>query len=190
MKEYLAALMPLLRGETVNVTGERVTTNAFSSIEVPGVNAPPVLLAALGSTMLKLAARVADGTVTWMTGTHTIDSHIAPTIRAAAEQAGRPAPRIAASLPVCVTAAVDAARERMDQAMAIYPSLPSYAAMLEREGAQSPSDIALLGDEETVAAGLERLAQAGATDYIASIIGTREEQDRTLSLLSEVARAT
>ena len=190
MKEYLAALMPLLRGETVNVTGERITTNAFSPVEVPGVSAPPVLVAALGSTMLKLAARVADGTITWMTGTRTIDSHIAPTIRAAAEQAGRAAPRIAASLPVCVTASVDAARERIDEAMAIYPNLPSYAAMLEREGAKSASDIALIGDEDAVAAGVERLAQAGATDFVASILGTPEEHDRTLRLLSELARAT
>ena len=48
MKEYLASLMPLLRGETVRVHGERVTTNAFAPIEVPGATAPPVLVAALG----------------------------------------------------------------------------------------------------------------------------------------------
>ena len=99
MKEYLAALMPLLHGETVNVTGERVTTNAFAPLEIHGVDAPPVLVAALGDTMLKLAGRVADGTVTWMTGTRTIESHITPIIRAAAEKAGRPAPRIGVALP-------------------------------------------------------------------------------------------
>ena len=68
MKEYLAALMPLLHGEKVNVAGERVTTHAFAPLEVRDVTAPPVLVAALGDTMLKLAGRVADGTVTWMTG--------------------------------------------------------------------------------------------------------------------------
>ena len=109
MREYLAALMPLLNGETVNVTGERVSTNAFAPLDVPDVSAPPVLVAALGSAMLKLAGTVADGTVTWMTGTRTIDSHIAPTIRAAAEAAGRPAPRIGVSLPVCVTSDTEAA---------------------------------------------------------------------------------
>lgn len=92
MKEYLASLMPLLRGETVRSTGERVTTNAFAPLDVPGA-APPVLVAALGTTMLRLAGTVADGTMTWMTGTATIAEHIAPTIAAAAEAAGRPAPR-------------------------------------------------------------------------------------------------
>jgi F420-dependent oxidoreductase-like protein len=189
MKEYLAALMPLLRGETVSVTGERITTNAFAPIDIPEVSAPPVLVAALGSAMLKLAGTVADGTVTWMTGTQTIEAHIAPTIRAAAEAAGRPAPRIAVSLPVCVTADVTAAAERANADFAIYPNLPSYKAMLDKEGADHPSDIALMGDEDAVVAAIERLAAAGATDFVASIIGTAEERDRTFQLLSEVARS-
>jgi F420-dependent oxidoreductase-like protein len=190
MKEYLAALMPLLRGETVNVTGERITTNAFSPIEVPDVTAPPVLVAALGSTMLKLAGTVADGTVTWMTGTQTIEAHIAPTIRAAAEAAGRPAPRIGVALPVSVTADVDAARARVDQDFSIYPSLPSYKAMLDKEGVERPSEIAILGDEDAVAAAIERLAAAGATDFVASISGTRQERERTFDVLSQIARSS
>ena len=93
MREYLTALMPLLRGETVHCEGERVTTNAFAPLDIADVEAPPVLVAALGDTMLKLTGRLADGTITWMTGTGTIGDHIAPTITAAAEAAGRPAPR-------------------------------------------------------------------------------------------------
>ena len=103
MREYLTSLMPLLRGETVHCEGERVTTNAFAPLDIADVEAPPVLVAALGDTMLKLAGRVADGTVTWMTGTATIGGHIAPTITAAAEAAGRPAPRVVVSLPIAVT---------------------------------------------------------------------------------------
>jgi F420-dependent oxidoreductase-like protein len=190
MKEYLAALMPLLRGETVNTTGERVTTNAFQPIEVPDAEAPPVLVAALGTAMLNLAGRVADGTITWMTGTQTIESHISPTIRAAAEKDGRPAPRIVVSLPVSVTADVDGAKERANEDFAIYPNLPSYKAMLDKEGAATPADIAFLGDEEAVAASIERLAAAGATDFVASIVGNAEEQKRTFALISEMARST
>jgi F420-dependent oxidoreductase-like protein len=190
MREYLAALMPLLRGETVNVTGERVTTNAFSPIAVPDVAPPPVLVAALGTVMLTLAGTVADGTITWMTGTRTIESHIAPTIRAAADAAGRPAPRIAVSLPVCVTADPAAAAERANKDFAIYPNLPSYKAMLDKEGAQSPADVAFLGDEDTVVAAIERVAEAGATDFAASIIGSREERERTFAVLSGLARST
>ncbi len=97
MKEYLAALLPLLRGETVTSAGDRVTMNAFMPLDVaklPGVEPPPVLVAALGPAMLRLAGAVADGTVTWMTGTKTIGEHVAPSIAAAAER-GRPpgAPR-------------------------------------------------------------------------------------------------
>jgi alkanesulfonate monooxygenase SsuD/methylene tetrahydromethanopterin reductase-like flavin-dependent oxidoreductase (luciferase family) len=140
--------------------------------------------------MLKLAGTVADGTVTWMTGTRTIDSHIAPTIRAAAEAAGRPAPRIGVSLPVCVTSDTEAAAASVDRAFAIYPGLPSYKAMLDKEGAERPSDIALLGDEDAVVAAIERLAAAGATDFVASISGNREERDRTFAVLSELVRSS
>ena len=188
MKEYLASLMPLLRGETVRSAGERVTTNAFSPIEVPGAP-PPVLVAALGPTMLKLAGTVADGTITWMTGTGTIAGHIAPTITAAAEAAGRPAPRVVVSLPISVTKDVDAAKARIDAALAIYPNLPSYKAMLDMEGAQSAADVSFVGDEETVAAAIGRLADAGATDFVAAVVGDGAERERGLALLSELARS-
>jgi 5,10-methylenetetrahydromethanopterin reductase len=190
MKEYLAALMPLLHGEKVDVEGERLTTHAFAPLEVRDVSAPPVLVAALGDTMLKLAGRVADGTVTWMTGISTIESHIAPVIRAAAKKAGRPAaPRIAVSLPISVTADIDAACERINEEFAIYPNLPSYKAMLDKEGANCAADVAIVGDEDSVRASLDKLAAAGATDFVASIVGTREERDRTFALLSEIARS-
>jgi F420-dependent oxidoreductase-like protein len=190
MREYLASLMPLVHGETVNITGERLTTNAFQPIDVPGVTAPPVLVAALGTTMLKLAGRVADGTVTWMTGLRTIGTHISPTIRAAAEEAGRPAPRVGVSLPVSITADVAGTKEKVNQAFSIYPNLPSYRAMLDKEGADGAADIAFLGDEESIARSLDSLADAGATDFVASVVGTSEERKRTFAFLSERARAT
>jgi F420-dependent oxidoreductase-like protein len=189
MKEYLASLMPLLHGETVRMEGERLTTNAFAPLDISGVEAPPVLVAALGDTMLKLAGRVADGTVTWMTGTATIGAHIAPTITAAAEAAGRPAPRIVVSLPISVTNDVAAAGKRINEVFSIYPNLPSYKAMLDKEGAEAAADIGFIGDEETVAASISRLADAGATDFVAAIVGDAEERARGLALLSEIARS-
>ncbi len=188
LKEYLTVLMPMLHGEAVQSAGEVVTCNTYSPLDVPEAPPQPVLVAALGPTMLKLAGRRADGTVTWMTGTHTIADHIVPTITEAATAAGRPAPRVGVSLPVTVTADPAAARQRIDKAFAIYPGLPSYRAMLDREGADQPSDIALVGDEDAVAAGLRRLAEVGATDFVASIVGTAEERDRTTGLLAALAR--
>ncbi len=189
MKEYLASLMPLLRGETVNSPGERVTTNAFMPIDHPGTTPPPVLVAALGAIMLKLAGAVADGTITWMTGTKTIRDHIAPTIRAAADAAGRPEPRVVVSLPISVTSDVEGAKERINAALSIYPNLPSYRAMLDKEGAEHAADIGFIGDEEAVAGSIGRLAEAGATDFVAAIVGDAAERDRGLALISEIARA-
>ena len=189
MKEYLASLLPLLRGEVVQSSGEVVTTNAFMPIGIPDVTPPPVVVAALAPAMLKLAGAVADGTITWMTGTDTVASHIVPSIRAAAESAGRPEPRVMVALPVAVTADREGAVERINATLAIYPTLPSYKAMLDKEGAQGPADVSFIGDEETVAASIEKLAASGATDFVAANAGNREEQARTFALLSELARA-
>ena len=189
MREYLASLMPLLHGEAVRSTGEQVTTNAFAPLDISGVSPPPVLVAALGPAMLKLTGTVADGTITWMTGTRTIGSHIAPSIRAAAEAAGRPEPRVVVALPIAVTENIDGAKERVNELFSIYPNLPSYRAMLDKEGADAAADIAFIGDEESVVASVGRLAEAGATDFVAGIVGDGDERARGFKLLSELARA-
>lgn len=185
MKEYLSALLPLLEGEVVQQGGEMVTARTSAPLGVTAP-APPVLVAALGPTMLRLAGRMASGTITWMTGIRTVSGHVVPTIAEAAGAAGRPAPRVAVSLPVTVTDDPDRARERIDEAFAIYPTLPSYRAMLEREGASRPSEIALVGDEKGVRRHLGRLADAGVTDFVAAAVGDDAERRRTLALLSVV----
>ena len=48
--------------------------------------------------------------------------------------------------------------------------------MLDREGAADATDIAFVGDEEAVAAAIGRLADAGATDFVAAVIGDRAER--------------
>src|SRR5947209_3346840 len=148
MREYLSVLMPLLCDGTVSYKGETISTEATVRVE-PRVT-PAVLVAALGTQMLNVAGTLADGTVTWMTGPATLSSHIVPTITAAAEKAGRGAPRISCSLPISVTNDVEAARERAAKDFQIYGFLPSYRAMLDREGAESPADVAIVGDVDTV----------------------------------------
>jgi 5,10-methylenetetrahydromethanopterin reductase len=189
MREYLASLMPLLHGEAPRSTGERVSTNAFAPLDIRGAEAPPVLLAALGPAMLELAGSQADGTITWMTGTATIGSHISPRIRQAAETSGRPEPRVVVSLPIAVTVDVDAAKASIDEAFSIYPNLPSYRAMLDKEGAQSAGEIAFVGDEERVAESIRALADAGATDFVAAVVGDEEQRARGFALLKELARS-
>lgn len=187
LREYLAALVPMLSGEQVQAEGEVVTARTMGPLEVPGASRPGLLVAALGPVLLGIAGRVADGTVTWMTGRRTIAEHVAPTIVQAAAAAGRPAPRVVVALPAVVTDDPAAARERIDRVLAVYPSLPSYKAMLDREGAERPSDIALVGGEDEVAAGVAGLEAAGATDFVASVIGTADDRARTDALLSSLA---
>jgi 5,10-methylenetetrahydromethanopterin reductase len=184
MREYLSVLMPLIHEGKVSFQGETISTEIGIGVE-PRL-ACPVLVAALGEQMLKLAGTLTDGTVTWMTGPATIAKHTVPTISAAAAAAGRPAPRIATSLPICVTTNVDAARERAAKDFQVYGFLPSYRAMLDREGAGGPADVAMVGDAATVEKQVRALADAGVTEYVASIYGSRDERAETRALLKSM----
>ena len=143
----------------------------------------PVLLAALAPRMLRLAGAVADGTILWMTGPETVAGHIVPKLTAAADEAGRPAPRIVCTLPICVTDDPAAGAERANEAFSIYGQLPSYRAMLDLEGAAGPGDVAIVGDEESVRRQVAGLAEAGVTDFVAASFGQGEEAERTRALL-------
>jgi F420-dependent oxidoreductase-like protein len=174
MREYLSILMPLLEGEQVAFSGETLSASTFGPLQI-AAPAPTVLVAALGTTMLGVAGRMASGTITWMTGPATIESHIIPTIRAAAAEAGRSEPQIGVGLPVCVTGDPVAAREKAAELFAVYGHLPSYRAMLDREGAGGPADVAIVGTEDEVRAQLGRLADMGATDFCGAPFGSADE---------------
>ncbi|PZG20819.1 TIGR03564 family F420-dependent LLM class oxidoreductase [Nonomuraea aridisoli] len=182
MKEYLDILVPAAKGEQVSYEGETLKANI--RITAPGAGVP-VLVAALGPRMLKLAGTVAAGTVLWMTGPKTVAEHIAPTIRAAAAEAGRDEPRVVCALPICVTDDPAGAVARANEIFSMYGRLPSYRAMLDREGAAGPGDVAIVGDEDTVLAKLDELRQAGVTDFVASPFANRE---RTRTLLIGAAK--
>ncbi|MFG2000828.1 LLM class F420-dependent oxidoreductase [Spirillospora sp. NPDC048911] len=186
MDEYLSVLLPLLNDEPVSFSGE--TVRAQLGLSVPNEGRVPVLLAALGPKMLKLAAERADGTILWMTGPATVRDHIAPTITSAAQAAGRPAPRIVCVLPVGVTGDVAAAKERAAKAFEVYGTLPSYRAMMDREGAEGPADLAIIGDEDAVGARLDELAKAGVTDFVAGEFLPRDEAARTRDFLKTLTR--
>ena len=178
MREYLEALVPLLRDGNVDHSGEVVSAHAPLMLEMPAP--PPVLVAALGPAMLKVTGELADGTVTWMTGPRTLADHIVPTLTKAAGD--RPV-RVVAALRTVVTDQPDEARERTGEAIAFYGSLPSYRAMLDREGAAEPKDVSIVGDEDHVAAAIRGLADIGVTDFVAVPAGTPEELARTRALL-------
>lgn len=172
MSDYLKVLMPLLAGDVVSHTGELVTGRGELGVRA---DAPPVYVAALGEQMLKLAGRLTDGTITWMTGPVTIAELTAPTITAAAQAAGRPEPEVISAVPICVTDDVDAARRRAAEEYVIYGQLPSYRAMLDREGLAGPEDLALIGSPDVIAEGMQRFVDAGTTMVVANPFGSPEE---------------
>lgn len=182
LKEYLEILMPLVDGRPAAFDGETLSANI--DLDVPEPQPVPVMVAALGPQMLQVAGARTAGSITWMTGPKTIEQHTGPALRAAASDAGNPDPRIACGLPVCVTGDPDSARERAAKVYAVYGQLPSYRAMLDREGADGPADVAIIGDEEHVSARIQGLADAGVTDFAASEFGSgADETTRTRELL-------
>src|SRR5262252_4532479 len=169
MREYLAVLGPLVRTGQASFAGEEFRVNA--NVAVPGASPCPILVAALAPKMLALAGRETDGTITWMTGPKTLREHTVPRICEAAAAAGRPTPRVVVGLPIAVTTRLDVARDSAARTFQVYGMLPSYRAMLDREGAEGPADVAVVGDERHVRATIEELRSAGATDLLAIPFG-------------------
>ena len=175
LREYLQILMPLLESGQVDYSGETLKTTArvFRAPEKP----IPVVVAALGPQALKVAGRLADGTTLAWVGPKTIESHIVPTLSAAAAESERGAPRVIATLPVCVTDETETVRGLIAENLKMYGQLPSYRAMLDREGVDGPADVALVGNAREVQDGIERLREAGVTDFAASEF-TRNADER------------
>jgi F420-dependent oxidoreductase-like protein len=185
MREYLEVMMPLLEGKPVSHAGEAFRVNG--AISVPGGTRPGVVIAALGEQMLNVTAALADGTLTWCTGPQTLKNHTIPTIRAAADKHGRDSARVIAALPVCVTKDVAAAHERAARVFVIYGQLPSYRAMLDKEGAAGPADIAIAGSESEVLDRISALADMGVTDFAAvEFGGTPDEIADTRNALKKL----
>lgn len=182
LREYLEVLMPLIRSGEVNTRGTSISGTArfFRAQE----KSCQVVVAALGPQALKVAGELADGVSLAWVGPRTIASHIVPRLREAAEAAGREAPRVIATLPLCVTDDPATIRAHINKNLAMYGQLPSYKAMFEREGAASPADVAIVGSRDEVEAGLVALRDAGVTDYAASAYALKpQEREATGELL-------
>jgi F420-dependent oxidoreductase-like protein len=185
MLDYLDVLQPLLNDGRADHAGE---VWSYTGASARPTNDPPrVMLAALGEQMLKIAGSRTDGTILWCVGAKTIERHIAPIINGAASDAGRASPAIVCSLPVWVTDDPEPARQFIAQIFTTYATLPSYRAMLDIEGVQGIDGISLVGSEQEVTNGLAAVAEAGATDFAAVIMGGNpDELSRTRSVLQSV----
>ena len=186
MQEYISVLRRLVHEGRVEFSGQVFQVNG--TIQVPSATPCPILIAALGPRMLRIAGELAEGTVTWMTGRKTLDSHIVPRINSAADAAGRPKPRICVGVPIAVTDNLAAAREQASRLFKRYGQLTSYRRMLDMEGVEEPADMAIVGNEPEVERQLRSLAEAGATDLLAAIFPSSDEDEegsvaRTRALL-------
>jgi F420-dependent oxidoreductase-like protein len=174
LREYLTALVPLLRGESVDYQGE--TVKVSGQIVAPGTAAPPVLISALGPQMLQLAGELTDGTITVWAGARSVAEYFVPAVR-----------QVYASVCVSVTDDPDGLRGVLNQTYGAARDLPSYRAVLDREGLDNIGDTAVVGDEDVVRKEIQRFADAGTVELIAIPFGSDAEQQRTVEVLGDLA---
>ncbi|WP_405607911.1 LLM class F420-dependent oxidoreductase [Streptomyces sp. NBC_01511] len=190
LREFLTVLRQLTETGTADFDGELLTAHTPIPARVPGADTGvPLLVAAMGPQALRASGELADGILPYLAGPRALAEHIVPAVTAAAEAAGRPAPRIVALVHGVVTDDVDAVRETVTDELAFYEQIPSYARAIELSGGTRAADVAVIGDERTVAAEVRRYRDAGATEVVFSGTETAGDADRrrTWDLLGELA---
>ena len=186
MDEYLSVLLPAMTERSVKFSGD-IWSAEVDNVGGTPVPAPTVLLAAMGPRMLRLAGARTDGSILWLSGPKAIADQIKPALEAAATEAGRPAPRIVASVPVCVTSKPDDVRNLIAGVLEGYNDLPSYRGVMDTEGAGGPADVSLVGSEDEVRAGLAAFAESGATDFAAVEFVTNDDETAATRALLHAA---
>lgn len=193
LREFVGALRPALETGRTEFRGELLTavTPPALSGALPGADpAVPVLVAAMGPRALRATGELADGTLPYLAGPRVLERRIVPTITEAARADGRPDPRIVAFVAAVVTDAPDDVRAAAAAQMGFYDAVPSYARVIAEEGAARAAELALIGDEETVTAGLRRYRDAGATEIVLTQtdFGGPQARTRTWKLAGALAR--
>ena len=185
MRSYLDVLDPALAGPGI-VHIENELFHVHNPLDVTDITPTPVLLAALGPAMLRLAGERTDGTILWMADERAIASHVAPSITTAAQAAGRPAPRIVAGVPVCLCldSEVDAAVERTNRILAEAEVSPNYQRLLDLGDAREVGDILAAGSESTVEKRLRAFVDAGATDISVRVVPIGDDRDQRLASMA------
>ncbi|GAB2825262.1 TIGR03564 family F420-dependent LLM class oxidoreductase [Actinocorallia aurea] len=192
LREFLTALRAHLADGTVDFEGELLTARTPLPSALPGASpAVPVYVAAMGPQALRATGELADGTLPFLAGPKALSEQIVPRLTAAAEAAGRPAPRVIAFVPAVVTEKADEAREAAARQTAFYDQIPSYQRVIGWSGASKAADLVEIGDEEAVAAAIARYRDAGATDVVLTQtdLAGPEATARTLRLLGDLSSA-
>ena len=168
LREHLQVLRSIIDTGEVDFHGAEFTAAPEWPVALPGGTPLPVYVAAMGPKALQVTGELADGTLPYLAGPRTVAEFIAPTITKAAADAGRPAPRVIAAVPVLVTDDVDAGRAAAAETLGFYATIPSYQKVITREGVESLADLAAVGPADVARAQLQRYRDAGATDLVLS----------------------
>ena len=182
MRAHLDVLDRALGGPgTVDV--ENDVFRVHNPLDITDVTPTPVLIAALGPMMLRLAGERTDGTILWLADERAIATHVAPRITRAAEAAGRPAPRIVAGIPVCLCRddEVDAAVERTNRILSEAEVSPNYQRLLDQGDAGNVGDILAAGSEAAIEKRLRAFADAGVTDVSVRVVPLGNGRDELLA---------
>jgi F420-dependent oxidoreductase-like protein len=181
-RDYLEVLSAAFAGPgPIDVVNTTFTVH--NPLDLAPVAPLPVLVAALGPVMLALAGERADGTVLWMADERAIAEHVVPRISKAASDAGRPAARVVAGIPVCLCrpSEVDSARARANRILGEAEISPNYQRLLEHGDARDVGDLCAAGDESAIAARLRRFADAGATDVSVRLLPIGDNRDELVA---------
>jgi F420-dependent oxidoreductase-like protein len=197
VRDYVEVLAAAFAGPGA-VAVENESYRVHSPIDVADSCDMPVLLAALGPAMLRIAGERAGGTILWMADERAIGDYVVPRLTEAANDAGRTGMRVVAGIPValCSDSEVDGARAYASEVLGHADFSPNYVRLLEHGDAQDVGDTMAAGDESTILARLRRYRDAGVTDLAARVVplgkdagernaSRRRTQEFVASLLSE-----
>lgn len=178
VRDYVEVLNTAFAGPSpVDVENDRYRVH--NPLDITDIVPTRILLAALAPVMLRVAGEHASGTILWMADERAIGDHIVPRITKAAEEAGRPQPRIVAGVPVvlCSNADVDEARARANRVLGHAEYSPNYERLLEHGDATDVGDLLAAGDEAAVVERLRSFRDAGATDLGIRVLPLGPDRD-------------
>lgn len=178
LREHLTILASVFTTGGVDFHGTELSASPSWPVQVPGGTPIPVYVAAMGPKALRVTGELADGTLPNLAGPRTIGEFIVPEISRAAAEAGRPAPRVIAAVPVLLSDDVEGARTTAGKQLSFYEAIPSYRKVIAREGLDSVVDLAAIGTEESVTRRLRSYRDAGATDVVLSPLDRSDSVDR------------
>jgi F420-dependent oxidoreductase-like protein len=197
LREYLTVLRALLSEGRVDFTGDYFSVH----LEFGNTVDAPLYISALRRNAFRLAGELADGAISWICPLDYLREAAGPAMRDAAEQAGRPSPRLIAHIPVAMVAdratMIKAARPRLES----YGRLPFYANMFKDAGFPVGSNgavsddlidhLVVWGDDVTVRARLGDAFDGGIDEVLVTLYTASDlagEEARLCTILADLAR--